>query len=66
MCSHEINAKNGFNAELFQACDFMCDHVLGSLHRWEPSKDHVDNILGYEAESLTADNDDNITAESML
>ena len=44
----------------------MRDHFSGSLHGWEPSEDQVDNILRYEAESLTADNEDNITDESML
>ena len=56
MCSHEIKAKNGFSADVFQPRHFRRDHVLGSLHGWEPSEDQVDNSLGYEAKSLTADN----------
>ena len=66
MCSHEIKAKKGFKAELFQPCHFMCDHVSGSLHEWGPSEDQVGNILGYEQESFTEHNDDNFTDESLL
>ena len=66
MCPHEIKAKKGFKAELFQPRHFMRDHVSGSLHGWEPLEDQVDNILGYEPESFTEHNDDNFTDESLF
>ena len=66
MCPHEIKAKKGFHPELFQPRHFRRDCISGSLHGWVPSEDQVDNILGYEVEWFTEDNQDNTTDVSIL
>ena len=53
MCIHEIVAKGGFRAELFEERHFERKFVSGSINGWvAPPKDKLNKIIGYSPEHI--------------
>ena len=53
MCVHEILAKGGFRAELFEERHFERKFVSGSINGWvAPPKDKLNQIIGYSPEHI--------------